>query len=227
MNDRFWAEVWLVVVLLVIATGLLAHTGADQAIAAYFYRDGGWPVGRQFPWHQFYLIDRLPAVILALCGLVAAVRGIFRPCLRHLIRPGFFLVLLLALGPGLVVNSVFKEHWGRPRPREIVQFNGKRQFLHPWQPGPDGQKGRSFPSGHSSAAFYMTAPFFLYRRRRPVVASVWLGGGMLFGVLMSYARIAQGGHFLTDTVWAWGMVHLIALVLSALLLQTREAGEER
>jgi membrane-associated PAP2 superfamily phosphatase len=35
---------------------------------------------------------------------------------------------------------------------------------------------------------------------------------------MSYARIAQGGHFLSDVIWAWGMVHLTALVLSALLL---------
>ena len=25
-----------------------------------------------------------------------------------------------ALGPGLVVNVLFKDHWGRPRPREVV-----------------------------------------------------------------------------------------------------------
>lgn len=227
MNDRFWAEFWLVVALLVIATGLLAHAGADQIVSAYFYRNGGWPIGDQFPWHQLYKIERSPAVILAIIGLSAAIRGWIRPHLRHLVRPGIFLVLLLALGPGLLVNSVFKEHWGRPRPREIVQFNGNRQFLQPWQPGPDGQQGRSFPSGHASVAFYMTAPFFIYRRRKPRLAGAWLGGGLLFGVLMSYARIAQGGHFLTDTLWAWGMVHLMALVLAALLLQGQESGSER
>lgn len=226
MSDHFWAELWLVIVLLVIATGLLAHAGADQVVASRFYIDGGWPIGKQFPWYQLYKIDRLPGVVLALGGLVLALRGFFKPELRHWIRPGLFLVLLLALGPGIVVNSIFKEHWGRPRPREVIQFNGTRQFLQPWQPGVNG-KGRSFPSGHSSAAFYLTAPFFLYRRRKPLVARAWLAGGLVFGVLMSYARIAQGGHFLTDTLWAWGMVHLVGLLLAALLLREQETGSDR
>lgn len=221
MTDRFWAELWLVIVLLVIATGLLAHTEADQIVAAKFYIDGGWPIGKQFPWYQLYKIDRLPGVLLALGGLLLALRGFFKPELRHWIRPGFFLVILLALGPGIVVNSIFKQHWGRPRPREVLQFNGDKQFLQPWQPGTSG-KGRSFPSGHSSAAFYLTAPFFLYRRCKPAVAGAWLAGGLVFGVLMSYARIAQGGHFLTDTLWAWGMVHLTAVSLYYLLRLDRD-----
>lgn len=75
MNDRFWAELWLVIVLLVIATGLLAHTGVDQVVASRFYIDGGWPIGKQFPWYQLYKIDRLPGVLLALGGLVLALRG--------------------------------------------------------------------------------------------------------------------------------------------------------
>lgn len=222
MNDRFWAELWLVVVLLVIATGLVAHSGADLAVSAWFYRNGGWPEGELLLWKALYRLDRIPAVILAFIGLVLACVGLVKLRWRHWIRPGFFLVLLLALGPGLVVNSVFKGHWGRPRPRDVVQFNGSRVFHQPWQPGISGAKGRSFPSGHSSAAFYMTAPFFIYRHRRPARAYGWLAGGIGFGVLMSYARIAQGGHFLTDTLWAWGMVHLAALLLAALLLKEPE-----
>lgn len=64
----------------------------------------------------------------------------------------------------------------------------------------------------------MAAPFFIYRRRKPAVARCWLVGGTVFGLLMSYARIAQGGHFLSDVLWSWGMVYLTALALSALLL---------
>jgi len=131
-------------------------------------------------------------------------------------RSGAFLILLLILGPGLLVNSVFKDHWGRPRPREIAEYGGQKQFLHPWQKGEDG-KGRSFPSGHGSAAFYMTAPYFIYRRSNNRLARLWLLGGLVFGVLMSIARITQGGHFLSDNLWAWGMVHLTALVLCYVL----------
>ncbi len=216
MSERVWSELWLAVVLLVIATGLLAHNGTDLALASRFYQDGGWPVGDRFPWHQLYLADRYPALLLGICGLVTAVAGWFRPRLRHLVRPGLFLVLLLALGPGLLVNGVFKDHWGRPRPREVFQFGGTKPFLQPWQPGVDGQ-GRSFPSGHASAAFYLVAPYFVYRRRRPRLAGLWLGGGLIYGVLMSYARITQGGHFLTDCLWAFGVVWLTALLLAAVI----------
>jgi len=38
MNGRFWAELWMVLALLVIVTGLLGATGADLAIASHFYR---------------------------------------------------------------------------------------------------------------------------------------------------------------------------------------------
>ena len=218
MNKRLWAEWLLVAGLLLVITGLLAYSGADLDFSAQFYRNGGWPVGEQFPWKFLYRLDRIPAIGLALFALIMAVRGYYSQPMRHWVRPGIFLVLLLALGPGLLVNTLFKDHWGRPRPREVVQFGGVRQFQQPWQPGISG-KGRSFPSGHSSAAFYLCAPYFIYRSRKPLAARAWLLGGAVFGIAMSYARIAQGGHFLTDTLWSFGMVWLLALVMAAIILR--------
>jgi membrane-associated PAP2 superfamily phosphatase len=209
------------VTILVLATIVIAVTGADLLVSTPFYIDGQWPIGDQQPWHLLYLLDRWPSITLGVCGLVAAILGGIYEQRRVWIRPGLFLVILLALGPGLIVNSVFKEYWGRPRPREIVQFGGKKEFLHPWQIG-IAHKGRSFPSGHSSAAFYLTAPFFVYRRNKPKVARLWLMGGLVFGAVMSVARITQGGHFLSDTIWAWGMVHLTAVALYYLLRLDRD-----
>lgn len=227
MKGQFWAEIWMVLVLLVIATGLIAHTGADLKLAAWFYRNGTWPVGEQFPWKLLYRIDRIPAVLLATGWLVVLVRSYRTAALLQWRRAAVFMLLVLLLGPGLLVNSVLKEHWGRPRPREVVQLGGTKVFLHPWQPGVDGQ-GRSFPSGHSSAAFYLATPWFVYRRRKPTVARAWLWGGLGFGVLMSIARIAQGGHFLSDTLWAFGMVWLTGQILAALLLpEVEQVSGER
>lgn len=227
MSGRFCAELWMALVLLVLATGLIAHSGADLAISSRFYINNGWPVGELFPWKLLYRIDRTPAIILALFGLAVAVRGMRNITMRHWVRPGLFLVILLALGPGLLVNSVFKEHWGRPRPREVIELGGVKPFHQPWQSGYSG-KGRSFPSGHSSAAFYLIAPFFLYRKSRPGLAQSWLAGGLVFGGFMSYARIAQGGHFLSDCLWALGMVWLTALILAEVMGldrdMTRPAG---
>lgn len=201
---------------LVALTLLVAFSGADLEISSLFYIGGGWPVGEMFPWKLLYRIDRLPALLLALAGLSAAALSYKYPVWYHWRKAGLFLVLFMAIGPGLLVNSVFKEGWGRPRPREIVLFGGAKQFLHPWQKGVSGQ-GRSFPSGHASAAFFLIAPFFIYRRRRPKLAQGWLIGGISFGILMSIARIAQGGHFLSDNIWSFGMVYLTGLLLSMVI----------
>jgi membrane-associated PAP2 superfamily phosphatase len=213
MKRNLWIEPAAVVVFLLVSTALIAWSGADLAVSAPFCQEGKWTVGDRFLWHALYRLDRIPAIILALFGLAACIASFFRQDLRHWRRTGAFLVLLLALGPGLLVNTVFKDHWGRPRPREIVQFGGKKQFLQPWQKGIDGQ-GRSFPSGHASAAFYMTSPYLIYRRRNKQLARIWLAGGMIFGIFMSIARITQGAHFFSDNLWAWGTVHLTALVLA-------------
>jgi membrane-associated PAP2 superfamily phosphatase len=165
---------------------------------------------------MLYRLDRIPAIALALIGLMACIISLIRVEASHWKRSGIFLVLLLALGPGLLVNALFKDHWGRPRPREVQQFGGNKQFLHPWQKGRDGN-GRSFPSGHAAAAFYMAAPYFIYRRANRRFAHVWLIGGIAFGLLMSAARITQGAHFLSDNLWAWGMVQLTAVCLYYLL----------
>ncbi|MDD5285569.1 MAG: phosphatase PAP2 family protein [Desulfuromonadaceae bacterium] len=207
--------------ILVIGTIAIAVTGADLKLSSLFCIGGKWPIGDQQPWHLLYLLDRGPSITLGLSGLIAAIIGIVGRHRRSWIRPGIFLFILLALGPGLLVNTVFKDYWGRPRPREIVQFGGSKEFLQPWQKGV-AHNGRSFPSGHASAAFYMTAPFFVFRRRKPKIAAYWMAGGLIFGVLMTVARIAQGGHFLSDNLWAWGMVHLLAVALYYLLRLDRD-----
>lgn len=209
-------EAALVITLLILATVMIAFCGADLAISSRFYIAGGWPVGEQFPWKLLYRVDRFPAVLLAAGGLCAALLSYRIPAWQQWKKYGVFLTLFLILGPGLLVNTTFKDGWGRPRPRDITQFGGNKQFLQPWQKGVRGQ-GRSFPSGHASAAFFMIAPFFIYRRRRPRLARVWLISGVVFGLLMSIARIAQGGHFLSDNLWAFGMVYLTGLLLSVIM----------
>lgn len=214
-------DVCIPIAFLVMTTIVITVTNADLRLSSLFSNGGTWTVGYMQPWQFFYKLDRFPALTVGLSGLGAVITGVMYRNRRQWLRPGLFLVLLLALGPGLTVNSIFKEYWGRPRPREVVQFGGTKKFLHPWQKG-DAHKGRSFPSGHSSAAFYLSAPSFIFRRRNPRAASIWMAGGLIFGILMSVARITQGAHFLSDTLWAWGMVHLMAVALYYLLRLDRD-----
>jgi len=216
MNRELWLESAVVVVFLVVCTALIAWSGADLAVSSNFFIGGGWPVGDRPFWQFLYRLDRTPALMLSVFGLAMFLLSYASRNYYRWRRAGIFLVLLLILGPGLLVNTVFKDHWGRPRPREVLEFGGKKQFLQPWQKGVEG-KGRSFPSGHSSAAFYMAAPYLIYRRTDKRRAYAWLTCGLLFGIIMSIARITQGAHFLSDTLWSFGMVALCALLLASLL----------
>jgi len=216
MRNKSIKEAALVLTGLITLTALITFSGADLALSSIFYIDGAWPVGELFLWKLLYRIDRLPSVILATAGIAAAALSFWKPEMKQWRRSALFLVFFLVLGPGLLVNTVFKEGWGRPRPRDIVEFGGKKPFLHPWEKGIRGE-GRSFPSGHASAAFFLIAPYFIYRRLRPSLANGWLAGGVFFGTIMSIARITQGAHFLSDTLWAFGMVYLMGLLLSHLM----------
>ena len=42
-------------------------------------------------------------------------------------RASVFLIATLALGPGVMANAIFKDHWHRPRPPGITKFYGHAQ----------------------------------------------------------------------------------------------------
>ncbi|CAA7626148.1 Superfamily protein [Candidatus Terasakiella magnetica] len=123
-------------------------------------------------------------------------------------RGALFVVASLALGPGLIVNLILKDYWGRPRPSTIAQFGGPNVYTSALLPSAQCADNCSFPSGHAALGFWTLALALLVplsRRRPAVAAAVVFGGGM--GVM----RIAQGGHFLSDV--AFSGVIVIGLTL--------------
>lgn len=202
--------------VLLLLTALIAVSGADMRLSALAYQPGGWTLGNVQPWRFFYLYGYYPTYILGGVALGLFVATFFMPTLSGFRKGAAFMVILLALGPGLLVNTVFKGHWGRERPRQMSSFGGNKAYQQPWERGEPGT-GRAFPSGHAAAAFYLAMPYFALRRRKPRVA-IWVYSvGMLYGILMGIARITQGGHFVSDILWAWGVVHLTAVALYYLM----------
>lgn len=225
LNKKTLRDFLIPVAILAACTILIAATGLDLSLERHFYRQGIW-IGRDGnPWHFLYRFGVLPAYLLAGAALATLVAGFFWARVSSFRKGAFFIVLLLALGPGLVVNTAFKKHWGRPRPSQLQVFGGleKMPYHQVWERGVPGQ-GRSFPSGHASAAFYLISPYFVLRRRARGYALLALALGLGYGLFMGVARMAQGGHFPSDVLWAGGIVYLVGLVLSRLMRLDAEPG---
>jgi lipid A 4'-phosphatase len=207
-------ELLVLLAVLAAATVVLRTTGLDLAASDVFRSPCcSWPMAEQPFWRFLYRYGVLAGVLLAAGSLVTFTLSFWFPRRLHAWRrPALFLVLVAALGPGLVVNVLFKDHYGRPRPREVQQLGGQETFLPVWTKGSDPQ-AKSFPCGHCSIGFYLATPYLVLRRRRRALAVASGLLGLAYGGLMGAARMMAGGHFLSDVLWAGGMTWLVALAL--------------
>jgi lipid A 4'-phosphatase len=109
-----------------------------------------------------------------------------------------FLFCSALLGPHLLVGEVLKDHVGRARPSDVQQFGGKLTFTPAFVLSNQCDKNCSFVSAHvASAAFVMAFGWLSV----PVIRRRWLWAGVGFAAVLGLARMAQGGHFLSDVIF--------------------------
>lgn len=211
-------ELLLVAAVLAATTVVFWTTRLDLAAGDLFRTPCcSWPMAERPFWSFVYRYGVMAGVLLAAAALVTYTLTWWFPArLLAWRRPALFLVLAAAVGPGLVVNVIFKDHWGRPRPREVVELGGQERYLAPWVKGSDPQ-AKSFPCGHCAIGFYLSTPWLVLRRRRRGLATAFLVAGLAWGATLGAARMMAGGHFLSDVIWSAGMVWLVALALHRLL----------
>lgn len=198
-------------------TLLFRFSDLDIILARLFFVPGaGWVHQHENPWMFLYRYGVIPAWVMTVAACCVLASSFFSTTMREYRKKALFFILLLIMGPGLVVNVIFKDHWGRPRPVDVNLFSGQLAFHSVWEPGVAGQ-GKSFPSGHASMGFYLFAPFFLLSRTKNKQAIFFLGLGLGYGCLIGLTRMIQGGHFASDILWSAGFVYLCALALYYLL----------
>lgn len=196
----------------------------DIKIQRLFYTPfGTWTDCGSWMWSFLYEYGAFPAILISSVSLSVFLFSFRVGRLSAFRKKALFFLLLMLFGPGVMVNLVLKDHWGRPRPRDVDVFGGTQRYLTVFEKGAAG-KGKSFPSGHASMGFYLMAPYFTFRASFPRRAKLFLLLGMSYGLLMGIGRMAQGGHFASDVVWAGGIVYLCGLSLCHLLGLDREGG---
>jgi lipid A 4'-phosphatase len=189
--------------LLGLAVLLLLLPRLDLWLAGLCYRPGaGFFLGDAWPVRLLYYAVPWMIRILTAALLLALAASVAHPAARRRRGPVAFALLSLALGPGLLANTLFKDHWGRPRPEQIAQFGGPLQFVPAPLPSRQCARNCSFVSGHAAAGFWLMGGAWIWPRRR----RAWLAGGIAIGAVVGLARMLQGGHFLSDVLGALAVV---------------------
>jgi lipid A 4'-phosphatase len=174
----------------------------DLSISGAFHVHSGTFSGQSLQWVQalrgsftgaFYL-----SVAISLAGLVLT-RNRTRRWLSLDDKQWLFLAICLGMGPGVLANVVLKDHWGRARPKQVVEFGGAKTFTPPIIPTDQCANNCSFVSGEAAAIFM---PFYALGLIVPQWTTTLLVAGTVCGIAAGFVRVAQGAHFLSDVIFA-------------------------
>jgi len=201
---------------------ILAFPTVDIEISSAFFD------GRTFqerPWHKL-LQESLTYFLAISLGAVAIIYACNHWLKRNICnvngRRMLYLLLVAAVGAGLVVNFGFKDHVGRARPRNVAEFGGTKLFTPPFVLSQECRTNCSFSSGDVACAFFSIAlARALTRRRRYLVVAT------AFGAFVAFARVSAGAHFLSDTVVSFFVMLIAADVFWYYVVLTPREREER
>ncbi len=189
---------------LFIVLGILAYKFSyiDILITNLFYNENGFYLANNI----FGLIIYEGAYYLTIAVIVLLFIMLFLNVFKNIKPLGMprkaiiFFIVIVIMAPGIVVNSILKDHVGRPRPAHITEYGGTAVFQPPFVISDQCDKNCSFVSGHASFAFTFMAIGLLFRKRlRHIICT----SGFIFGAVVGFVRIFQGRHFFTDVVFAF------------------------
>jgi lipid A 4'-phosphatase len=192
----FW---WITGGFMILALLPTVWTSLDLNAAALFMGPNAPIDAAQWWWVELINLY-IPAVfrtviVLALMGWLMVSQ---RPWGNKWRLPLAFVVLAGALGPGLLVNSGFKDNWQRARPYQVQPFGGTQQFTRAAVMTDQCDNNCSFVSGHVACGFFLASIMLVQRRRQWMWGAIGVAGGLVIG----FARMADGAHWLSDVLWA-------------------------
>jgi lipid A 4'-phosphatase len=128
-------------------------------------------------------------------------------------RRWLYLAVCLLVGPLTIANLGFKDHWGRPRPTNVTEFGGSKSYEPPLTLSNQCEWNCSFVSGEASSIYIICfAAAFLF----PDEAALWIIAGIILGSFAGFVRMTEGGHFLSDVLFAGVFMALTASAIDML-----------
>ena len=187
----------------------------DVFISGLFYDGKSFPANGSFFEELFYYSVR-PLLLILVAGtlLIFAYNFFKKKNIGNInAKVLLYLLLVLSIAPGLIVNAGLKENWERARPAQTTLFGGTKEFTPAFIISDQG--GYSFSSGHAAAAFSLLGFALLAKRRR----NIWISLSLTYGFSVGLARIAAGGHFFSDVVTSFFIVTIFTLIFYSFLIK--------
>jgi membrane-associated PAP2 superfamily phosphatase len=208
-------HLWLPLLAVLAASGVLMGWGGDQWLADQFYRLEGHHWALQNAWLTSHLIHKggkWASTFGALLAIVLCFHAWRSERAAAWRWPLLYLVLAVALGTGLV--SLLKSVTHMDCPWDLTRYGGTRGFVGLLAARPHGMPaGVCFPAGHSSAGFAWVSLYFFALMVRPAWRWGGLAAGLLAGGVFGLSQQLRGAHFLSHDLWTLATCWTVSLLL--------------
>lgn len=205
------------IMLLLLVSGatslvFMVWPGADLALSRLFGGADGFPLARMTWAEALRQLLMWSTRLLALATLVWMVTNIwYGSGARVNWRLPVFAMSTFVLGPWLLVNELFKSHWGRARPRDVAEFGGDAMFTPAWQIADQCAANCSFVSGEAGMSVATALLIGLLFRLDLQLRHLWLLG--ILALTGAGMRVVVGAHFASDAILSGLLCALITMVL--------------
>ena len=215
LKYHFWIIFSL---LIVVSTIFFVWPSIDLKTSHLFFTTYGFAAG-PMDTMKFFLrgpifklaqktVDVVYAMTLIVSGLLIAYAYFKNK--RNLLIGALFIFLSFVIGPGLLVNAILKNHWGRPRPYYTQSFVWHQPYVRVWEMSNECDHNCSFVAGDSSTAFAFLAFAFLpFRKRYWKIIIAGLSG--VYFAFNGILRIIHGAHYLSDVVIGALLIYLVII----------------
>lgn len=202
---------WFYIFSLLLSILFISVPQIDLSVSSLFFTPSEGFFWAHKPVILFLYAIPTPIVALSILALIVLIIDLLLKKRLLSIRPLilFYFVVVMIIGPGLIVNTLLKDHWGRARPSQVTQFNGTKIFTPAFIPSNQCDHNCSFVCGHAGGTFSLIALALLAKRRRTLA----MASAITLGSLVGVTRIIQGGHFLSDVIFSFVIVYMSAKIL--------------
>lgn len=193
----------LIIVAIILAVVFRFFPDIDIYVSDIFYSTGnGFAYTDTILSSIFYFgVNYLAKIIIFSSLTLLILKLLLKDRLKFVkLTSILFIITTLALGPGILVNTILKENVGRARPHHVTEFGGTQEFTPAFMIVNECETNCSFVSGHASFGFFlMSFAFLIANKRKRFIAWIAL---LIIASGTAFSRVMDGAHFLSDVIFA-------------------------